>query len=253
MRDEQTRLQDALAKLFIARPDVIAIQRNDGAYNPLEGIKWSRDRLSQHIRGSQTYGHYAINGEHAKFFCFDLDFKTKCTLYPEDSPLHNPRKHWQETNGADPYLRWQLRTMADLFTYRIARTGTRQLATFSGSKGVHVYGFPKPGILQSAASLRKTGQKIMDDMGYFFQQRGTSGINYSGNSSCPTIGLFDVELFPKQDAVKNGGYGNLVRMELGIHRKSNQPGFIIDTGLADSYYLEPVSNPLAVLEKILGE
>ncbi|AKL88280.1 hypothetical protein GMA3_103 [Gordonia phage GMA3] len=251
MTTNDVRLQNALSKLLISRPDVIAIQRDTGAYNPLDNSTWNRRAMSEHLAGENTYGHYVINGDKAKFFCFDIDFKTKCPYYSPENPLHNPRKLWMDTNGNDPYLRWQVRVMADLFCHRIGITGVRQLATFSGSKGLHVYGFPYPGQQAPASVLRAMGRQVMDRMGYFFTDRSGSGVNFDGNPNDPTVGLFQVELFPKQDSVPDGGYGNLVRMELGINRKSMQPGFVIDT-LADSYYLEPVKNPVEVFEKILG-
>ena len=41
------------------------------------------------------------------------------------------------------------------------------------------------------------------------------------------ISSFDLEVFPKQDQLSGKGLGNLVKLPLGIHRKSGKPSFFM--------------------------
>ncbi|AOE44519.1 hypothetical protein SEA_JUMBO_5 [Gordonia phage Jumbo] len=265
-------LQGALSRLLIARPDVVAIQRQHGGYAPLHADgcpcascnpaptfaqepdppiapvfkEWTYGVMEWHLLGQDTCGHYVLNGDKAKFFCFDLDFTTKNT-----KQLNNPREHWTKTDGQDPWLRWQLAAMTQLLTYRIERAGFHTMATFSGSKGVHVYGFIHPGQVSLASDLREAALWVLKEMGYFWLPKNSAGINFQGNPACELFCLFDLEVFPKQNSVEPGGFGNLMRMELGINRKSGKPGFIIDTHNSN-YSLEP-AQPLPVLENLLNQ
>ncbi|AKC03025.1 DNA primase [Gordonia phage GordDuk1] len=245
------RLENALARLLIARPDAVAEQHGNGAYSPQDGMIWDRKIIRAHLEGHRTYGHYVLNGDKAKFFCFDVDFRKEISRLSENTKLKYPRKLWQES-GADSaerhWLEWQLKTVARLLEYRIRKMGIKTLVSFSGSKGMHVYGFPSPGEQVNAVDLRALGHAVIDDFGYLIQADNANGVNYTGDPWDQTFMLFDFELFPKQDSAEN--YGNLVRMEMGINKKSGKPGFFVDLEDQD-YTLSRVSDPVILLEKLL--
>lgn len=269
-------IAERLVKLLVVRGDAYAKQFPDGTYiNPVKNssgqvLPWTRELLHSHLDGVETFGHYAMKIDQAKYFCFDLDFKklAKIPVYPslENGPEDNKElDRWLANNcthmainprqlfASDPdneWLRWQMRTTAELMVQQITDVlGVKSLASFSGNKGVHVYGFPEPGKLLPAATLRSLARNVMENMGHYWTQKNASGTFWKGASLDPTISLFEVEIFPKQDYVAPGAYGNLMRMELGVHQKSGKPGFFLDLS-ADSMDLVP-ANPLEMLRGLL--
>jgi hypothetical protein len=58
------------------------------------------------------------------------------------------------------------------------------------------------------------------------------------------------EVFPKQEEVEPGGYGSLVKLPLGIHRKYGRWSVFLDPG--DLNGIEPVEVPREVIEEIEG-
>lgn len=274
-------LINSLSKLLISQPALYARQSAAGAYHPVtdptgtEYLPWRRSALREHLAGTATYGHYAVEGNQSKFFAFDIDLKTKAKIFtvpdltqaPDNSREMeawldkfslaydaNPRKMWAEfapNDQARLWFEWQMRTMAEIFKYAIESTlGIPTLSSYSGSKGMHVYGFPSPGEKLPAKDLRAAGRAVIDSMGHYWQAKNDSGIFWF-NSQDPCLGLFDIELFPKQDQVDEGGMGNLMRMELGIHQKSRKPGFFIDHA-QDVMRLTAHDDPETLLKGILG-
>lgn len=82
MSDEAAKL---IAKKFIARQDVVAVQRKTGAWSPLlvdprdtdsERIPWRMKHLRDHVEGRATYGHYLLSQDDTcKLFAFDIDLE----------------------------------------------------------------------------------------------------------------------------------------------------------------------------------
>lgn len=73
-----------IAKTFVARRDVKALQSKSGAYMPVtdtgkpdgERLPWTMGDFRAHVAGKQTFGHYVVSKENtAKVFCFDLDLE----------------------------------------------------------------------------------------------------------------------------------------------------------------------------------
>lgn len=293
-----TDLHDALSRLLIARGDVVAEQSANGGYRPVHAhnclcemcvrnsvwsgstdpiyAPWTRSMLMDHLAGKRTYGHYVLNGNKAKFFCFDVDLKSKAditvhpnwNLAPENLTAYQfdkwltdnsqtvetqPRDIWYRSGGTDPWIEWQLRTIAELFKFQIEATlGFKTLCSFSGSKGIHVYGFPYPGQAVDAKYLRECALYVIKNMGHYWRPKNKSEIVFIGQND-PTIGLFETEIFPKQTEVPADGFGNLVRMELGVNRKNNSRGFLLDTSANTPVAkLVPDVNPLRTLSGILS-
>lgn len=223
-------VENLIAKRFIARPDVKAVQQNNGAWHP-ERDKFTRADLQAHLDGRKTFGHYVLSAEsQCKLFCYDLDLKPTGVWQDDLGVWHelNPRDAWLDVNH--PSRKWQtiqLRCLSEGLALRIQRLlGLGVAITYSGAKGFHVYAFadgPEP-----AADMRAAAVHILDDFGCFKRVRGDHFWEHDSddpNFGYPNIGL---EVFPKQDSLDGKDLGNLLRLPLGINRKSNQRGFFVD-------------------------
>ena len=221
-----------LAKWFIARTDVMAEQGSGGQYFPTrkrdgELIGFTRESLEQHLSGQRTLGHYLLSGQTCKLFAFDIDLDGGETSFNNHwSPLHgvtlNQRsvmvdqehEHHAEIMGRMHKLAASIADIVDNTTKDV-----KTLISFSGSKGMHVYGLYGQYVDSSVAMRDIT--KVVGRL------RGTTHANAKiqnlKSESWPGI---TIEVFPKQSSTK--GFGNLMRLPLGVHRKSGKPGFIID-------------------------
>ncbi|MBE0644279.1 MAG: hypothetical protein IH600_09385 [Bacteroidetes bacterium] len=179
-------------QLFINREDVYAVQTADGRYLLKESP------LTQEILFSdQTIGTYQLDRKsYVINACLDFDLKKSIHEQKESMPeaewLELLEKIHQYTQSA----------------FRFIRTlGIPCYLEFSGFKGYHIWFFlDKP---MSAAEVRKWLQhleKLLPAM--------PEGIG--------------IELFPKQDAIRDGGYGNFVKLPLQMHLKSGKHTHFLD-------------------------
>lgn len=188
--------------LFVHRDDVYAMQNSNGSYFPIKE-PFTDYELVEHLGGQASYGVYVIEPGGAdntttdenrifsfpntvKYVVFDLD-----TYAPE----------------AWAWLTECLRTLVDDFCYDEWDNPRRcLLAENSGGKGYHVWLFlsePTP-----AAKVRRW--LAADFLPMWHQESG----DFPGTP---------LEIFPKQDAVPVlGGYGNLVKLPLGVHAVSGR-------------------------------
>jgi hypothetical protein len=236
-------LADLLAKKFIARPNVKAIQFTNGAwaphqeYNPATGkhdgprIPWRREHLEAHLRGKATYGHYLLSEESkCKLFAFDVDL-TKVGALPTGSYFaENEPEFYQEENlraawlnrahPARDYMKLQFKEMAhNLLSGIVSSIGIPCAAAYSGGKGIHVYGFTGP---LPAEEVRQGAQIVLDDLGGFKPLRGENFFIHEDYQN------LSIEVFPKQDSLDGKDLGNLMRLPLGRNLKSSDPTFFID-------------------------
>lgn len=255
LNDESVRtIAKLFAEKFIARPGVKAIQRANGDYNPIDS-KFTMPDLLAHIRGEQTYGHYLLNETNqCKLFVFDIDLDKWDKIHPEnneylrvptavdsDGVWHNfmpcdPREIWLDRSAAvaRQYLKYQLRMTAQI----LAEAVTKQLeipvaATYTGSKGLHVYGFTG---LMPASDVREGAQLIIDSLSRFTQHRGNNFFKHKlvhlddpSRDETESYQCLTLEVFPKQVELDGGGYGNLCRLPLGVNKKNpKDPTFFLD-------------------------
>ncbi len=256
------------AKMFIARPDVKAIQRTSGAYNPVES-PFTMEDLLDHIEGRRTYGHYLLNtSNQCKFFAFDIDLDELNPDKPDPNlimpteevsdleqklddgtywfdgyALGDPRSTWLDRSAKTQraYLKFQMRMMAQELARTIASEFDIPTAvTYTGAKGVHVYGFT--GLLDAKdvregaeLILKKTDRYNLHLGSNFFKYKPIMGGNSRTSRDMTEIDddlsnqCFTVEVFPKQTEIKEGGYGNLMRLPLGKNLKNTQdPTFFVD-------------------------
>ncbi len=255
--------------MYIARPDVKAQQRSSGEYNPTvdrdasgtvtKSYPFTMPDLLAHIEGERTYGHYLLNSDNqCKFFAFDIDLDELNTDKPNPElllpmnqddvgvwsnfQLMDPRAVWLNRSmiPARNFLKFQMRWMANELARVIHTDFEMQTAvTYTGAKGVHVYGFTG---LMPAADVRAGAEYVLAKLdtyepylgNNFFKHKivqGAGGVSLEDSARC-----FTVEVFPKQTEVKAGGYGNLMRLPLGRNLKNPQdPTFFVDmrTALTD--------------------
>lgn len=256
-------LVNIIASRFITRRDVHALQHSEG-YRPVKA-PITRSLIEDHLNCNTTIGHYLVYKTHCKFFCFDIDWETEgefyiepdLTLVPAGSIADadawyaenrqgpypaNPRILWQNRDPASrPYFKERLRTIGEILTSHIHNLGLPTCMTYSGSKGIHVYGFIG---LTDAELVRAVALKVIADTGVFVPGKGA---NFFKDSTGEFPGM-SLELFPKQSRVDEGHYGNLMRLEFGVNLKApNDPCFLVNQKLPHTQ-LAPHPDPTTVLE-----
>jgi hypothetical protein len=118
------------------------------------------------------------------------------------------------------------------------------LVSYSGSKGVHVYGFTgktTAGLARQGAQLvLDSFQETKDLTGAWELSRGNNIYTYKIpgeegghlNQVNPALNWeqFNLEVYPKQDSLSGKDLGNLLRLPLGVNNKSpkRDPGFFIN-------------------------
>lgn len=251
MANERDReIAKLFASKFIARSDVKAIQRSNGDYNPINE-PFSMTDLLAHLTCERTYGHYLLNTDNkCKLFVFDIDldkadpdrdlYYPVPTEYNEYGDWHNfvpgnPREIWLDRSQilARNYFKYLLRSMAHKLAAAVSKSLEIPTAVaYTGSKGVHVYGFTG---LMDAADVREGASIILEDLDEFEPLRGQ---HFYRHKEEPTQGGSDpllsyagltVEIFPKQVTLDGKTHGNLVRLPLGRNQKNpKDPTFFLD-------------------------
>lgn len=233
-----TALIKLIGERFIARKDVKAIQYDDGSWSPVtsnrkadgQRLPFKMDDFTRHLDGSATYGHYLIGTDDTcKLFAYDIDLN-KTGRYPDLSSEGifsewtecNPREAWLDSaHPAREWLQLQLRCMAEGLAYSIHRQlGIPVAVMDSGGKGVHVYGFTG---LMPAAMVRSLALGVLDNLGCFEATRGENFYAHKWGAY-PNL---SIEVFPKQGSLEGKDLGNLMRLPLGVNRKTgNRSQFV---------------------------
>lgn len=256
-----TDLAGLLAKMYIARTDVKAVQRSNGEYNPVrEG--WKRADIEAHLAGQQTFGHYLLNAEDkCKVIAFDLDLDDIEILKRFDSNLtcayvdavreeiieFDPRTAWlNRAHPARGEMKVQLKTIAN----ELMRIARRDLdlpvaCTYTGAKGLHVYAFT--GAI-SASDCREGISIILDaltdsHLGPVHLFRGSNFYRFDNQDPVGGQPNITIEVFPKQDSLEGKDLGNLMRLPLGKNLKNpKDPTFFVDmtAPLSEIKPLDPV-------------
>lgn len=187
-------------KIFSGRPDAFARQWRDNktgaqGYVPVRRPMQLAD-VRDHVSGRRTYGIYLMRPDNmVSVGVIDIDLVSKF----RDRKLTGPERRQLRREGT--YLLGRLREMA-------AERKMPGLAEFSGGKGYHFWypvKYPVP-----AKCMRAALRSLVDRL--------------KGDVTC-----FNMEIFPKQDTLSGKGFGNLVKIPLGIHRKSGKPSWFLDS------------------------
>lgn len=268
----EANLPNLLAKKFIARTDVKARQFTNGdGYAPdgrrtmvdgelkyVEYYPWIRANLEEHLAGKETYGHYLLNTDNnCKLFAFDIDLEGKGYYpFPCDHTGWNeagafigeisefkPREDWlNRSHPSRSWLKLQMKTIAHRLAAGIKRDLDLSCAvTYSGHKGVHVYGFLDS--LTPARVAREGAKIVMDSaMESWKPSRGDNFYRDTNTDVLEGFQNFQIEIFPKQDELNNDedgvGFGNLMRLPLGVNRKNpKDPTFFLDMSAAINEFI----------------
>lgn len=270
------------AKRFVQRRDVKAVQFTSGAYVPDRELKnrqtqqpdpgrfgplgFQMQHLHQHLTGTATYGHYMLDHEdQCRLFALDIDLeqnnpKTGHTGYylplppftsPEEAAAAAPvpldvREAWTDrASPARPWLKYQMGMLARKFCRIITEElGIPTAAAYSGSKGIHVYGFTGP---IPASQVREAALFVLDFSDEWTLKKGQHFFGHKVED--PALGYqnFSIETFPKQDTLEGKDLGNLMRLPLGRNLKSNDPTFFLDLTTPPGV-MQPHLDPVRLLE-----
>lgn len=254
---DPTEIAKAIASRFIERRDAKAIQSRSGAYAPVREdmrdtdsplIEWRLSDIVDHLEGRKTYGHYVVSLDGTcRTFVFDIDLRSKAH---DDSPIMfrgeviDPREVWAgPSTEAKHNLALQLRVIAEGLARRTKKIlGVDVMVSYSGSKGMHVYACLDPGT--PAADARSAAHTVIDSLdGVIIPDRGKNFFRHSDDDKFQPI---SIELFPKQDDVSAEGFGNLIRLPLGVNQKSGKPGFFLDMNTQQDEF--KIEDPMVALE-----
>lgn len=248
-----------LAKMFIARPDVMAEQRSNGIYTPVHS-RFTRSALAEHLAGERSLGHYLLNQENrTKLFAFDIDWekaghmpiafdsdgiptnwiesrvkKNATTSSPEEPALNpecSPRAFWRSRRyiGRD-WMKGQMMNVAwSIAGYVHKELGLRCALAYSGYKGIHVYAFAPVGQPMLASDAREGALLVLEGFAEATAVKGNNFYRFPDKDELDHNENISIEVFPKQTTVQEGGFGNLMRLPLGRNLKApSDPTFFID-------------------------
>lgn len=270
-----------IADRFIQRTDVKAVQLkfpDKEIYTPDREIKPERlgpyaplgfrgRHILQHLNGEATYGHYMLDSDSmCKMFAFDIDLEVNSDTFTGYYMPHaewqegvseeaweqqcapvafNPRQAWLERDPASrPWTKMQMGILARRFVNAIQKeTGLPCAAAYSGSKGIHVYGFTGP---MPAEQVRAAAVYVIESTGDWRLAKGHS--IYKHKVQDPDLGYpnFSVEVYPKQGSLDGKDLGNLMRLPLGRNLKSEDPCFFLDLN-TPAGVMAPHQNPAKLL------
>lgn len=209
------RLADRFMDLFSGRPDCFARQWADKAngrsgYVPVRQPMRHAD-LEAHFKGFETCGIYLLHQDgRVKLGVIDADLKSS---FRESSVL---RKNMAAVKRESAWMASRIMEIS-------AVAGLRPCVEFSGGKGYHFWYFFQESVPagQAKASLARIADQVKNDLEFF-----------------------QLEVFPKQDHLSGQGFGNLVKLPLGIHRKTGKRSYFCECPDRD------VDNQLAWLMKV---
>jgi hypothetical protein len=162
-----------------------------------------------HLSGEQTLGSYVVHRDDTvSYVVFDLDIKAA-----------NLERAWGDP-AATAGLRQRVHAAALQLRAALRAEGWAPLLVDSGFKGRHLWCFLQRRL--PAAQARAAAHRALAAAGL----------------SDPTL---SVEVFPKQDRVPQGGLGNLVKLPLGVHLRTQRRCAVLDEAG------QPVADPWALL------
>lgn len=258
MTHDPKELATLLAGTFVERKDAKAIQTKTGAYMPVREdmkdtgsplVPWRLSDVIDHVEGRKTYGNYIVSTQGTcRVVVFDCDLRAKANPARDEEPIMfageeiDPREVWAGPNSAAKRdLALQLRVAAQGFAIAGKRAIGKALVAYSGSKGMHAYIPLDPGT--TAVDAREIASCVLDTFeGDWVPDKGKNFFKHA--FSLPAV---SVEIYPKQDDVAPDGFGNLVRLPLGVNQKSGKSGFFIDMSTPQDVF--KIDDPIIALRE----
>ena len=265
MTDER-ELVRLLGTRFIERKDVKALQSPDGGWRPVKcneclqlerssgdsvycpHMPYTMQDFRNHLSGATTLGHYLVDPttQHTKLFAFDIDLmKPKVTPQgevvfqpyyggnedeawpPSDATPFNPREAWLTPgHPAMEEMTMSLKAVAEGLARKIDSVlGIPVAILDSGGKGLHVYGFTGS---VPASAAQELANSILE-AGPWERSKGNAFWRHYAADKHGTYQYLEIEVFPKQTELEPGGYGNLMKLPLGVNRKTGRKSTFIST------------------------
>jgi len=185
--------------LFAGREDCFARQwadrgRKKSGYVP-ERRPLTPDDLEEHFNGRKTFGIYLMQADgNIRTAVIDADLKKAL----RGSTVR--RQALQQIRREAVHMITRIREIS-------RSAGAVPLVEFSGGKGYHFwYFFEQP---QACAPVRAALFAIVGQV-------------------LPDLTAFNLEVFPKQDHPGGKGFGNLVKLPLGVHRATGKRSYFMD-------------------------
>lgn len=193
---ERERHLDHFMSLFAGRADAFARQWADretgkAGYVPVRR-PLERADLEDHFKGLKTYGFYLMDRD-ARVCCGVID----ADLISRYRTGKNDREAVQAVKKEQVYMVARIKDMS-------AELGMQPLIEVSGFKGLHFWYF--------LDQFVPAGQ-VREILGHIVQ------------GAAADLTCFDLEIFPKQDMLTGKGFGNLVKLPLGVHRLTGRRSY----------------------------
>jgi len=194
---------------LVIRNDVYAVQNSDGSYHTVQ----SPLTTDVYISDDTTVGAYQLDAKNqVKWVCFDIDINKNAL-----ARVGNITAIFEQP------LRQQVQNIQNV----LHKAGFQTLVEFSGMKGYHIWIiFDSP---VSASQVRKCFLELENKFELVDER-------------------LHWEVFPKQDLLRNGGYGNLVKLPLQLHRKSNRKSYFVDENFHEFLPVDIPMNSKDLLE-----
>lgn len=174
-----------------------AAKDGEAGYSPIEE-PLTPAVIRNHLLGSITVGVYPIRMDGTcTFFALDLDI-SKAAIEKASGKV-----------DASKVLRAAIRSTVLLLADKFFALGITPLLEDSGYKGRHLWFFLEQP--ETAETLHKLGQLLLNWL-----------------SPLLPDGLH-LEFFPKQGSLKGKGLGNLIKLPLGIHRRTGRRAFLLNS------------------------
>jgi hypothetical protein len=202
--------------LFAGREGVHARQwvspTGESGYNPVEE-PFSPKVAENHILGNYTVGVYPVRLDNTvNFVAFDFD----ASKFAVRNAISNSRA-WDALMGKTRQAACRLLDAA-------ARHDIPMRLEDSGFKGYHAWVFLETPV--PAGVAKKFGETLAAQI-------------------LPLPNEITVEVFPKQGSVRRGGVGSLIKLPLGVHRRTGKRALFIEPNG------EPVEDQLGMLDAVV--
>ncbi|KLO23508.1 CRISPR-associated primase-polymerase type A1 [Marinitoga sp. 1155] len=160
----------------------------ENGYRPIRRPLNYKD-VKEHLKGEKTIGIYQLKKDNSiKFAAYDIDIKK--------SYLHGDNRYIYEENS---------KKVAKKLITELEQENIYSYIEYTGNRGYHIWIFFDIPVLSYKVKIIM--EKILERIDL------EEGI--------------DVEIFPKQTEL-NGGLGNLIKIPLGIHRKTGKKCLFVD-------------------------
>mgnify|MGYP003734352415 CR=1 FL=1 len=192
---------EAFVRQFAGREGVHAVQtkgeKGQWGYRPVKEPLDAR-LAAKHLAGDATLGTYLVRRDDTTcLMAFDLDIAKPALRRFDADPAERRR------------LKLKLVEEGKKLLAVAGDAGVPLLPEWSGHKGLHFWLFTDEPV--PARVLRAVGRWLLDRVP-------------------PPAADLHWELFPKQDHVEPEGLGNLVKLPLGVHRRSMKRSLFLDPG-----------------------